>query len=236
MSHNPKNPSCETCKVRPRGVFSNLEGEHLSHISEIKSCNLYKKDSVIFHEDNYPMGLFAIFSGKVKVYKTSESGKEQIVRLAKDGDALGYRSLISGEKYEVSATALEDSRLCFIPKNIFLNSLKQSNNLVHRVMELLSHDLKFAENKVADMAQKSVKERLAETLLMLMQFYGIDESTMAINVTLSREDLANLVGTATETLIRSLSEFKQNEIVELSGKKIIIRNLSLLKKIANLFD
>ncbi|HAS47291.1 MAG TPA: transcriptional regulator [Microscillaceae bacterium] len=236
MNNNPKNPSCETCGMRHKGIFSNLENGKLSEISSQKSCNLYRKGDVIFHEGNYPLGLFAIYSGKVKVFKTSESGKDHILRLAGAGEALGYRSLVSGEKYEVSAAVLEDTRVCFVPKSLFMNTLQESSNLSNRVMEFLTHDLKMAEGKIADLAQKTVKERVAETILMLKQFYGMEKDDKTINVSLSREDLANLVGTATETLIRSLSEFKKKEIIDLKGKKIIILNYKLLESIANIFD
>jgi len=236
MNNNPKNPACETCGMRHKGIFSNLDNGRLSEISSQKSCNLYRKGDVIFHEGNYPLGLFAIYSGKVKVFKTSESGKDHILRLAGAGEALGYRSLVSGEKYEVSAAVLEDTRVCFVPKSLFMNTLQESSNLSNRVMEFLTHDLKMAEGKIADLAQKTVKERVAETILMLKQFYGMEKDDKTINVSLSREDLANLVGTATETLIRSLSEFKKKEIIDLKGKKIIILNYKLLESIANIFD
>lgn len=236
MSHNPKNPSCETCRMRHKGIFSNLDRERLMEVSTQKSCNLYRKGDMIFHEGNYPLGLFSIYSGKVKVFKTSETGKDHILRLAGAGEPLGYRSLVSGEKYEVSAAVLEDTRVCFVPKALFMNTLQGSSNLTNRVMEFLTKDLKLAESKIADLAQKTVKERVAETILMLKQFYGMESDEKTINVSLSREDLANLVGTATETLIRSLSEFKKNEIIDLKGKKIIIQNAKVLEKIANIFD
>ena len=236
MINPTKNPECEVCQIKGHCVFSDLESCYMSEISENKGFNFYKKGSTIFHENNYPLGIYGIYEGKVKVYKTAETGKEHILRLAKEGDALGYRALISGEKYEVSTMALEDCRVCFIPKNLFLETLKKSNNLTNKVIELLSFDLKTAELKIADLAQKSVKERVAETILLLKNFYGMEKDEKTINVALSREDLANLVGTATETLIRSLSEFKKNKVVGLKGKKIVILNAKLLQRMANLFD
>ncbi|MDX2304576.1 MAG: Crp/Fnr family transcriptional regulator [Microscillaceae bacterium] len=228
-----KHQDCTTCEVRGHCIFSGLEQCYLHEISDKKNINHYKKGSTIFHENNYPLGLFGIFSGKVKVYKTAETGKEHILALAKAGDVLGYRSLISGEKYEVSASAIDDCEICFVPKTLFIDVLKQSNNLTHTVMEMLTRDLKVAEEKIADLAQKSVKERVAETILMLKHFYGMESDEKTINVTISREDIANLVGTATETLIRSLSEFKKNKVIDLKGKKIAILNYKLLEKLAN---
>jgi CRP/FNR family transcriptional regulator len=228
-----KPPSCQECEVRGECLFSNLENCHLEKISDAKNINYYKKGSVIFHENNYPLGLYGIYKGKAKLYKTSEMGKEHILKLAKEGDTLGYRALISSEKYEVSAMAIEDCHVCFVPKNLFLETLKVSPKLTDKVMELLTGDLRVAEEKISDLAQKTVKERVAETILLLKDFYGLEEDEKTISVNLSREDLANLVGTATETLIRSLSEFKKNQVIELKGKKIVIQNMSLLNKIAN---
>lgn len=225
---------CKECEERKNCVFSNLEDCYLNEISDTKNANFYSKGSILFQENNYPLGLFGVFKGKVKLYKTSETGKEHILRLAKVGDVLGYRALISGEKYEVSAAALEDCYTCFIPKNIFLDILKSSPHLTHNIMGLLTSDLKVAEDKIADLAQKSVKERLAESLLMLRDYYGVDEKTQTINVTLSREDLANLVGTATETLIRTLTEFKKNELIALKGKKISLLKPKMLEELANI--
>lgn len=233
MSSPVKTPHCKECEVRGECLFSTLESCHLDKVSDAKNINFYKKGSVIFHENNYPLGLYGIYKGKAKLYKTSEMGKEHILKLAKEGDTLGYRALISSEKYEVSAMALEDCYVCFIPKNLFLETLKISPKLTDNVMNLLTGDLRVAEEKIADLAQKTVKERVAETIISLKNFYGLDKDEKTINVTLSREDLANLVGTATETLIRSLSEFKKNKIIELKGKKIIIQNLKLLSSIAN---
>lgn len=236
MKVQVKNPVCEKCEAHGKCLFSDLENDLLKTISDQKNCNFYSKGDMIFREGNYPLGLFGIHKGKVKISKTSEMGKEHILRLASEGDVLGYRSLISAEKYEVSAIALEDCHICFIPKNLFLQTVKDSHNLTNKIVELLSSDLKAAENKIADLAQKTVKERVAETIIMLKNFYGMEKDQKTINVSLSREDLANLVGTATETLIRSLSEFKSNKIIDLKGKKIIILNFKLLESIANNFD
>ena len=217
-------------------MFSELENCHLEELTRQKGYNTYKKGSFIFHENNYPVGIYGVYTGRVKLFKTAESGKEHILRLAREGDVLGYRSLITGEKYEMSAMALEDCHVCFIPKNLFLETFRLSKNLTGRIMELLASELKNAEEKIADLAQKSVKERVAETILMLKQFYGLEKDQKTINTALSREDLANLVGTATETLIRSLSEFKKNKVIDLKGKKISILNSKLLERMANTYD
>lgn len=224
---------CETCKIRGKCIYSSLESCHLQEVSDNKNINFYKKGSIIFHEHNYPLGMYGIYQGKVKIYKTAETGREHILSLGREGDVLGYRSLISGEKYEISAMAIEDSQVCFVSKNMFMDILRQSNNLTAAMMKLLSEDLRAAEDKIADMAQKTVKERTAETVLMLAHYYGYEEDDRTISISLTREEIANLVGTATESLIRTLSEFKKNKVIDLKGKRIIILNPDLLEKIAN---
>lgn len=229
-------PSCETCLARLSNVFCSLTDDQANDMSIDKSNSYYKKGQLIFLEGNRPSGLYCINKGKIKIYQIGTEGKEQILRLAKEGDIIGYRALISGEAYTASATAIEDSMICFINRKTFFDLMQENSKLSTSVMQLLSHDLKSAESKITGLAQKSVRERLAETLLMLKEFYGVEDDGATINVILTREDIANIVGTATETAIRLLSEFKNEKILELTGKKIKIINNVKLVKAANVND
>ncbi len=231
-----ESPHCDTCQSRIKSVFCTLSDEQLSFLSVEKSCSMYKKGQLIFFEGNKPNGMFCVNSGKVKIFQVGEEGKEQIVRLAKEGDILGYRSLISGESYTSSASVLEDATVCFIPKKTFLDLLQADSELSTRMMQLLSKDLREAERRMVGLAQKPVRERMAETILMLKEFYSVDKKDQTIKATLSREDIANIVGTATETAIRILSDFKSEELIDLSGKKIKILNHPGLVKVAHLVD
>jgi CRP/FNR family transcriptional regulator len=154
----------------------------------------------------------------------------------KSGDVLGYRALLSGDRYSASAVALEDTQICFIPKELFINVLKLDQGLAFEMMKLLSDELHKAEVKLTHLAQKPIRERLAETLLFIKETYGFEADGITLNVRLSREEIANLVGTATESAIRLLSEFKKDGIVELDGKKIKILRQKELIKTANLQD
>jgi CRP/FNR family transcriptional regulator len=200
-----------------------------------KSCSIFKKGQIIFNEGNKPGGVYCVNKGKIKIYQTGEDGKEQILRLSKEGDILGYRSLISGESYSATASVMEDATVCFIPKRTFFDFLQTNSELSSRMMQLLSHDLKEAETRLTGLAQKPVRERMAETLLMLNEFYGTNKEG-AINAVISREDIANIVGTATETTIRILSDFKNEKLIELAGKKIKIINQHGLIKTAHVYD
>lgn len=225
---------CDNCATRKDSVFCNLCQGEIEEFNQSKSCNTYKKGQIIFNEGNNPYGLFCISVGKVKVFRTGQDGKDQIVRMAKDGDVIGYRALLTSETYNASAVALEDCDICFIPRDSFFRVLKDNNKLSLGLIKLLADDLKKAEQTITDLAQKTVRERMAEALLFLRQTYGLEADGQTISVVLSREEMASLVGTATETAIRLLSEFKNDGIVAFAGKKIQILNNEKLIRTANI--
>lgn len=229
-------PSCENCVSRYKSIFCNLNLDELRKISECKSCAFYKRGQVIFRENAYPHGMFCINNGKVKISKTGTDGKEHIVRFAKDGDIIGYRSLLGGEAYTASAYAIVDTDICYIPRETFFQILENNMNFALQVMKRLSTDLKTAEEKIINIAQKPVRERIAEALLYLKEIYGVEEDQKTLNVILKREELANMVGTSLETTIRLLSEFNKEKLVLLNGKKITILNHKKLLRTANVFD
>jgi CRP-like cAMP-binding protein len=236
MNIKLETPSCASCQSRLTNVFCTLTDEQLSTLSVEKTCNFYKKGQLVFFEGNRPTGLYCITKGKVKIYQIGIEGKEQIIRLARDGDIIGYRSLIGGEIYTASGSVIEDATICFIPRKIFFELIQTNSDLSTRMMKLLSSDLKAAEKRITGLAQKPVRERLAEAILMLGEFYGLDNDNITIRASLSREDIANIIGTATETAIRVLSEFKSEKILNLRGKKIQILNHDSLLKAANVTD
>ncbi|GDX48456.1 Crp/Fnr family transcriptional regulator [Bacteroidota bacterium] len=229
-------PTCQFCSSREASVFCDLNHEDLEEINMNKGANHYKKGQVIFEEGFRPQGIFCINEGKIKIAKRGDRGKEQIIRLAKDGDIIGYRALISGENYSASAYALEDSIVCMIPRQQFTETMQRNPALTHKLIYLLTHDLKLAEHKITELAQKPVRERLAESLIMLKQTYGFEKDNKTLNVVLSREDFANLVGTATETVIRLLSDFNSEKLIQLDGKKISLLNVPKLLSLANIED
>ncbi len=228
--------SCTICPGQEHSLFSDLPREDLEILSQHKTCIRYKKGQTLFYEGTRPMGLFCINSGKVKVYKISSEGKEQILKLAKPGDFLGYRALISEEFYNSSATVIEEGAICYIPKADFLSILQKNPAFFRKMAKRVAHELGLMEQKLVTIAQKSVRERLAATLIMLKETYGMEggESDL-IDIALSREDLANIIGTATETVIRLLSEFKNQKLISLQGKKIKVLNSKGLVREADFY-
>jgi CRP-like cAMP-binding protein len=227
-------PHCETCLPRLHSIFGVLSGEELAKLELHKGCNFHRSGQVLFYEGDYPSGLYCINRGKVKLTRTGEAGREQIVRLAREGDSVGYRALVSGTPYELTATVIEDASICFIPRQTFHAIMVDNPSLTGRIIRQLTQDLAKAEQKQVSLAQKQVRERLAETLLMLREFYGCEDDHRTLRSRLSREDIANYVGTATETVIRLLSEFSREGLIVLDGKQIRITDIKALRDAAHL--
>lgn len=227
---------CFHCNVRLSSVFKVLDEEQTRGLCDHKSCATYKKGQYLFTENGLPAGLFCINSGKIKLTTTGYDGKEQILRLIKEGDIVGYRALLSGERYNCSAVALEDASICVIDKKYFFETIESSPKLMFEIVKKMSSDLKTAEDHIVSLSQKNVRERMAEALLFLKATYGFDTDNQTINVSLSREEIADYVGTSTESCIRLLSEFNADKLICLKGKKIAIIDLQKLIHTANIED
>lgn len=213
--------------------FQSLTSEELKNLNLEKTCINFKKGSFIYKEGNRLTGFFCIIQGIVKIYKTGFDGKEQIIRFAKKGDIIAYRSLLSQESACTSAKTIEDARLCHIPYSTLLNLIQNNPKFSLAMLRVVCEELKEANAYITDIAQKTVRERLAEVLLLLKDNFYLDlDNTLQISLT--REELANTVGTATESIIRLLSEFKQDKLIDLDGRKIKMINIPGLTKVANL--
>lgn len=231
-----ENPDCQHCMARFKSIFCHLSEKDVLEFNAKKDCGKYKKGELIFGEGRAANAIYCINGGKVKITQLGEEGKEQILHLVGEGDVIGYRSVLSGEAYTVSATALEESSICRIPKSMFQQMIESDNELAMQIIKILSDDLKFAERNVTEFAQKPVKERIAEALLFIKETYGFESDGITLNVNLTREEIANIVGTATETTIRVLSDFKKQNVLELKGRQIKIIDLAALLNIANVHD
>jgi CRP-like cAMP-binding protein len=236
MSGNSGNTPCELCASRKYSLFADLPEQHVCTISDNKNLISHRKGQILFYEGTKPLGIFCINSGVVKVYKTASNGKEQILHLSKQGDFLGYSALLGEENYSNSAMIVEDAKICFIPKEAFLNTLFQNTPFFKRVTKALSHELGVMEEKLTDATQKSIRERLAFVLLQLGNTYGVEGGeNQKIDLILSREEIAGLVGTATESVIRLLSEFKKDNLIELEGKRIILKDRKGLARLSDFY-
>jgi len=215
-------------------VFTDLPLDELELLTANKTEQLYKKGEIIFREGGYPSGIFYITEGKVKKYKLDKDGREQIIYVANTGELLGYHAILSEDRYPDSAAALEESRIAFIPREDFLDTLQLSDVLSRRLLKTLSHEFAVLANSLTLFSQKSVRERLALQLIVLREKYKVNfQPGMPVEINMSRDDLASLVGTARENVVRVLSEFKEVNIVETKGRKIIVHDVKRLIEIAN---
>lgn len=226
LDKSHKNANCTACEVRKNSLFSSFCDEELIDLNDSKSCSFYKKNQPLFIEGNLPRGVFCMYQGKVKIFTRGDSGKEQIIHIAKEGEVIGFRAMFSGDPYKLSASTLEESNICFITKENFLDMIDTNATLRKGIMKELSKELGERAVFITNMSQKSVRERLAYSLLILGDIYKPDL------INLSREDLANFVGTATETLIRLLKDFKDEGLIEIHARKLEVLDDNKLIHIA----
>ncbi|HAW50984.1 MAG TPA: Crp/Fnr family transcriptional regulator [Flavobacteriales bacterium] len=233
-NHITRHRDCADCDHQSSSFFCNMAREDLKALSINKSASIYKKGQVIFNEGNRPHGLYCIYEGKVKLSKLGDFGKEQILRMAKNGDILGYRAAVCNEKYYSTATALEDSEICHISLENFNKVLCNSTDLNFKLMKLLTTDVKESEKKILNISQKNVEERVAEALMVLYEVFGMEEDGQTINVTITRKEIGDMAGVTTESTIRKLSDFSRKGLIKIDGRKLLIPDVKKLSLVAKL--
>lgn len=212
---------CENCIVRKFNSLRAMSREELKAVSDSKIYKKVKKGEVLFDEGEKLNGVYCVRGGVSKLAKLSSNGKDQIVKLASKGEVLGERSVIAEESSNLSATAVSDMEVCFIPKEAIVSTLHKNPDFTFEVLRHMAHDLREADDVIVNMSQKSVKQRIAEALLYMKNNFG-EDSQGYLALILSREDIANVVGTATESCIRILSEFRKMGLIKTSGKRMAI--------------
>jgi len=226
--------SMDKWDFKSHSILTELPSEDAEIITAHMSDQHYSKGEIIFREGSFPSGIFFIRNGKVKKYKVDHAGGEQIIYVANTGELIGYHALLSEERYPDSASALEESIIAFIPKEDFLKVLGTSKVLSQRLLKLLSHEFTVFANSVSLFAQRNARERLATQLVVMREKYKENyQPGMAVEINLSRDDLASMVGTARENVVRILKEFKEDGVIETKGRKIIVTDVHKLLKIAN---
>lgn len=224
----------ENWDFKSESILKDLPIADFELLTANKTEKIYHKGENVFWEGAFPAGIFYIIKGKVKKYKLDKEGREQIIYVANTGELLGYHAILSEYRFPDSAAALEESKIAFIPKEDFLTTLEQSEVLGKRLLKTLSHEFAVLANSITMFAQKNVRERLALQLIVLREKYKEHfEPGMPVEINMSRDDLASLVGTARENVVRVLSEFKLSGIVETRGRKIIVHDIKKLVAIAN---
>ncbi len=228
-----KRPTDDETDLSGFNLFKKLDEDEINRLNYEKTCSLYKKGTVIYREGSRLTGFFCVTRGIVKIFKTGIDGKEQIIRFAKKGEIIAYRSLLSQELACTTAKVIEEAVLCHIPYQTLLFLIKSNWQFSHHMLQIVCRELREANDYITDIAQKTVRERLAEVLLLLKENFDLDNQN-TLQISLTREELANIVGTATESVIRLLSEFRQDNLIELHGRKIKFLDIHGLKRVANI--
>jgi CRP/FNR family transcriptional regulator, polysaccharide utilization system transcription regulator len=222
---------CEKCKNSNKSLVRFCTASEVTSINYSKTCISYKRGETLFHEGAMPLGIFCVSSGAIKIVKQASGGKEMIVRIANSGDIVGYRSIVMQQRYGASAVAAEDSKVCLIPREEFNKLTANNSKFYEGVIKLLCEDIENSQTKMAEIAYKPVRGRIAEALILLSnsaEHKGI--------ISLTREDLASFVGSVKETTIRILSEFKDEKLIDIDRRNIKILNIKGLELVSGLYD
>lgn len=218
---------CKVCLVRKEGVFSDLSKEHLDFLTQHKTGNVYKRGRKLFQEGSLPLGLFCINQGKVKLTKSGQEGNEVILNLYGPGDILGYRSLLSKQPYGATATVIEDALICVIDQLAFYKIISEDSGLAFKMLSRISSELSDAHSRLRDLSNTSVRQRVGELLLFLNQKYKAkveSESGDRIDIRLTRAEMASMLSTTPESVIRTLSDFQSLGLIKLDKKSIYLLN------------
>jgi len=204
--------------------------DDLKNLSAERRVKTYRKKENVYNEGGNPVYLYFLAKGKIKTFRSHEYGKELITTLYKEGDFFGYTTLLEDGPYAETAEALEDSEVYLIPKEDFFSLIHNNMHVMKVFIKMLSDNIVEKEEQLVNLAYSSVRKRVAEALVLLQKRYN-NTPEKNFSISISREDLANLVGTATESLIRTLSDFKEEKLVEIKGSSITIVNPEKLKNL-----
>lgn len=219
----------ESCNLQNCFLCSHCIPEWKAAIAVNKQTFAFKKGEAIFREGEQVQGMYFVYSGAVKIHQLWGEGKELIVRFAKAGDVLGFRGLGGDERYPVSATALEDSKACFITNNFLEATFKTNASFTYTMMQLFATELQKAEKRLRNLAHMEVKGRIAETLLELLRLFGMNKEKY-ISLAVTRQDIASYAGTTYETVFKFFNELIDKKIISTQGKFIRIQDVAKLKR------
>ncbi|MBU5677103.1 Crp/Fnr family transcriptional regulator [Alkaliphilus sp. MSJ-5] len=213
-------------------IFSNLESKQLEMITGVIIRKKYRKGEVIFLQGSLLDGLYIINNGKIKIFKYTKEGKEQILYILSDGDFFGELSLLKAEEVSFNAEAIEDVNICMIQKKDFDKILALNPEISVKILNVIGGRLSKLETLVQSLGTKDVEARIAQMLLDLAEEFGVQKkNSIEMEIPLTREDMANFIGVTRETISRKLSLLQNEGIIDLIGnRKIIIFNIEDLKE------
>ncbi|HTR67672.1 MAG TPA: Crp/Fnr family transcriptional regulator [Terriglobales bacterium] len=223
--------NCATCPVREEHLFCNLPATALQKLNEIKSTAVYPKSAMLFIEGQQPRGLFVLCTGKVKLSTSSREGKTIITKLSEPGDVLGLNATISNRPYEVTAEMVEPGQANFIAREAFLQFLREHGEVALRVAEQLSRNYYTAYEEIRTLGlASSPAEKFAKLLLSWSPESKDGSNGTQLRLTLTHEEIAEMIGTTRETVSRLFSEFKKKQLLQVKGSTLTIRNRLALER------
>lgn len=225
--------TCMNCLKKELSLLKDLGYAELELLETNRSVVNYNKRETIYKQGSKPVGLICLNSGKVKITRTSDSNKEQIVGLKKMVDFLGLPSLMNDSDYNTSAIALEESSVCIIDKKNFFEVIQKNSDLSLKVMKMFAKELDERDKRLVNLTQKHLRARLADSLLLVHDIFGCLPDGQTLNATLKRSDLAGLSNMTTANVIRTLSLFAKEGIIEIEKQKIRILDMVRLNEISN---
>ncbi|KAF2508662.1 Crp/Fnr family transcriptional regulator [Flavobacterium zhairuonense] len=216
-------------------LWNDLPEQDKKSLKEVMQIKKYRKSEAIFTEGTLAAGIFFVQTGKIKKYKADNFGREQIIYIYNSGEFFGYSAVLGEEPYGDTTVAIEPSIISFIEKEDFLRILSQSDVFSRLLLKCLSHEFIVMANLLAVLSQRTVRERVALCLVILDNKYRIAANeNEKVYITLSRRDLANMAGTANETLARVLHDFKEEKLIWMEGRRIRLVNTQLLMHAVNI--
>jgi len=224
--------ACIECKNELCLIKQGCYGDWLVKISNDKNQYFYKKGNHIFREGETINGIYFIQHGGVKVVTTSLHGREQIVRLAKEGQILGHKG-VGKTKYYFNSVALEDSVVCFVENELFYNACMNCPEFAYNLIFFYASELRRAELRVKYQAQMNTREKVAMAFIYSFELFGMNPESMMLNVSLNRQDIADIAGTTAEQVTRQLSNFESEKIIGRNKREIIILNIKGLESIVS---
>lgn len=229
---------CEICISKSKGFFCGLDPEILEKVDTHKVNRTYRKGEILYNDGASVEGVYCIQSGKIKIMRLNEMGKEAIFKIVSTGDLLGHYKLFDQTaSYKFTAVALEASRVCFLDKKFILEHVENYPSLALKLIKKISQDSQTTEFKFTSLLHKNVRERLAELLFAFAQSYGVmEEDRIRLDIRLTREELSSMIGTVNETVTRFMTEFKNEGIIEEEERNIYITDREKLMLFANIKD
>jgi len=223
---------CQLCKIRSSVVFNSIEEKEMEKLNGRKTTHEYRRGQVIFYEGNPSLAIYCLHSGMVKLFKTGKSGEEFVIRLLGPGEIIGFRALLANEPFAATAQAVNDTQICIISKEDFLDVLGLSAELSFNILAKLAVDLRISEEQCLSRAQETVKQRTARMLLQFLETSSeYSDNNSKIYLPLLRSEMAQVVGTTPETFSRTLRGLAQKGILKLTRSDISVTNVDKLRAI-----